>query len=67
MEIIPVSANLIQALYDENLRPVLSAIKRLEIQGATNVALEGIKAFSVYASKVYSAFSNDSDYVNHLE
>ena len=56
----------IQKSYDKCLKPVLYEIKNLNIQGATNVALEGVKAFSLYAEEVHSSFNNESDYLNHL-
>ena len=58
--------NSIDNIYSNTLKPVLTEIKSLSIQGATNVALEGVKAFSIYAHDVYSAFSNESDYLDHL-
>ena len=60
------SENSIQKIYDKNLKPVLSDIKSLKIQGATNVALEGVKAFSIYSEEVYSSFKSDSEYLEHL-
>ncbi len=58
--------NSIKSVYDHNLKPVLDEIKSLNIQGATNVAIEGVQAFSIYAQEVFSSFNNNTDYINHL-
>lgn len=56
----------LNSIYENHLRPVLDEIKSLKIQGATNVALEGVKAFSIYSQEVEPAFSNTQDFLEHL-
>lgn len=56
----------INTMYDQHLKPVLEEIKSLKIQGATNVAIEGVQAFSIYAQDVFSAFKNNDEYLKHL-
>ena len=58
--------DLIKTVYDKTLKPVLDEIKSLNIQGATNVALEGVQAFSIYSQEVHSSFTNETEYINHL-
>lgn len=58
--------NSTKTVYDKDLKPILEEIKNLKIQGATNVALEGVQAFSKYSHDVYPLFSSDSDFFNHL-
>ena len=60
------SDDTIKTVYDKNLKPILDNIKSLDIQGATNVAIEGIQAFSIYAQEVFSSFDNNSKYLEHL-
>lgn len=58
--------NSIKSVFDSILKPVLDDIKSLKIQGATNVALEGVKAFSQYANEIFPFFKTENDYSNHL-
>ncbi len=48
----------------ENLRAIAEKIKRIEIQGASNVAKAGIKALSDYINSI--SFSNKNQLIPHL-
>lgn len=48
------------------LKTVLDDIKALKIQGATNVALEGVSSFAHYAVEVAPSFSNHKRFMDHL-
>lgn len=51
----------------KELKVVLDDIKSLKIQGATNVAIEGITAFAKYASDISKEFEEKRKLLEHLE
>jgi ribose 1,5-bisphosphate isomerase len=50
----------------KNLKAVLVDIKSLKIQGATNVAIEGITAFAKYAFDISKEFEDEEKFFDHL-
>ena len=60
------SADQIQLIASKKLKVVLDNIKSLKIQGATDVAIEGVTAFAQYAEDVAATFSNREDLLVHL-
>ena len=50
----------------KKLKVVLDDIKSLKIQGASDVAIEGVAAFAQYAAEVSPTFSNRDDLLSHL-
>lgn len=49
-----------------NLKTVLENIRSLKIQGATNVALQGVQAFAQYINDVAKQFPIYEELINHL-
>ena len=50
----------------KKLKSVLDDVKSLKIQGATNVAIEGITAFAKYAFEISKNFKDESAFLEHL-
>ncbi|MFW9928462.1 MAG: translation initiation factor eIF-2B [Candidatus Thorarchaeota archaeon] len=50
----------------KELKKVLDEIKSLSIQGATNVAIEGVTAFAKYANEIYPLFKTQNSFYSHL-
>ncbi len=48
------------------LKVVLDDIKSLKIQGASNVAIQGVAAFAQYAADVAPVFPDQEDLLTHL-
>ena len=52
--------------YNKILQEVLNDIKSLKIQGATNVAIEGVKSFSKYAYNTSKEFRDYDAFLKHI-
>lgn len=50
----------------QKLKVVLDDIRNLDIQGATNVAIEGVSAFAQYVIEVAPIFPDQEDLLTHL-
>ncbi|MHA2366585.1 MAG: translation initiation factor eIF-2B [Candidatus Hodarchaeales archaeon] len=51
----------------QKLKIILDDIKSLKIQGASNVAIEGVNAFAQYAADVAPLFPDQEDFLTHLQ